>query len=122
MDKLVRDRIPEIIERKGEDVPPYRTLSVDSCLKVHPEFKVYRRALLDKLLEEVQEVHAAQMFDLDTNNHPSVVSELADIQEVLDAIYAEFQIKPEDVTQRQREKRNARGAFSRRIIMSFPDK
>jgi predicted house-cleaning noncanonical NTP pyrophosphatase (MazG superfamily) len=65
--KLVRDYIPQIIRQSGHQC--------DIAILSEAEFS---QALREKLLEEAQEVAGASPQDL--------VSELADLQEVIDAI------------------------------------
>ena len=66
--KLVRDRIPDIIISNGEDVQCYK-LERDALL----------RALMEKSVEEAYEINTAQTND-------SLIEELADEYEVLQAI------------------------------------
>jgi predicted house-cleaning noncanonical NTP pyrophosphatase (MazG superfamily) len=94
--KLIRDRIPTIIEAEGKS---YRieTMPEDEC----------RQALLTKLIEEVQEVvHAAP---------DRLVTELADLYEVIDAVLATYGIEREKVRQVQAQRRSARGGFEQRL-------
>lgn len=108
MRKLVRDAIPDIIKAEGQNVPQ-GVLSKDE----------FRRALLEKLVEEAGEARSAQMAYLSTNNLGGLLAELADMQEVMDAIRAEFGISSADVNDTQVKKRARRGAFSRRIWCEF---
>jgi predicted house-cleaning noncanonical NTP pyrophosphatase (MazG superfamily) len=71
--KLVRDRIPEIIQNSGKRC----------AFETMPEAE-YCQALLEQLVEEAQEVHQAAPEEL--------VAELADIQEVFAAVLATWQI------------------------------
>ena len=94
--KLVRDRIPEIIRRDGR-----------KCgTEIMPE-EEYRQALLEKLQEEAQEAIEGSSTQL--------VTELADIYEVIDALMAAFGIEREVVLAEQTKKRTERGGFERRI-------
>jgi predicted house-cleaning noncanonical NTP pyrophosphatase (MazG superfamily) len=97
-DKLVRDRIPEIVERAGKR-PIFRTLDATA----------YRLALREKLVEEAREVAAASDAER--------LDEFADLAEVLDAALAAHGIGAEDL-RRRREARNAeRGGFAGRIYL-----
>ncbi len=83
--KLVRDNIPQIIKAKGGQV------------KMHVATKAeYWQKLKEKLREEVEEFI--------TSESPE---ELADILEVIDAIY----------TFKKIDKRRERGGFAKRIIL-----
>jgi len=101
--KLVRDKIPEIIIAKGLS-PKTRKLRV----------KEYKESLQKKLLEEVKEAGEAQ-------NREELIKELADVQEVLTAIYSAFRIECSDVTNTARKKRKKRGAFKNKIFLESVD-
>lgn len=93
--KLVRDRIIEIIEAKGE------------VAKWHvADDAEYRMKLRRKLLEEVEEFLAAES-----------VEEMADVFEVIDVLLTLKGWKREDVLKAQQEKRLKRGGFDGRIIL-----
>lgn len=96
MGKLVRDRIPEIIEGSGR-TPEVRVLSADE----------YAAALLAKLQEEVDELVAASPEDQ--------LEEAGDVYEVLLAIAAELGHSEADLHREARQKRQARGAFIQRL-------
>ncbi len=100
--KLVRDYIPEIIRQSGNQC--------EVAIMSEAEF---RQALREKLLEEAQETAAASPQDL--------VSELADLQEVMDALLAVYGIEREDMLKEQRRKRTERGGFERRIRLLWTD-
>lgn len=93
--KLVRDRIPEIIEQEGK---------VAVCHIAEGE--EYTLALREKLWEEVREFSAA-----------AEVEELADILEVLKGIAANLGVNWAEVVKLADNKAAARGAFSKRIIL-----
>ncbi len=94
--KLVRDRIPEIIQSEG------RTCQVE----VMP-LEDYRQALLAKVVEEASEVASAPREKLAT--------EIADLWEVLDALMTAFELDPEDVRTLQAQRREERGGFEKRL-------
>lgn len=93
--KLVRDRIPEIIEKNGE-TPVTRTL----------DDQEYRAALLQKLEEEVAECR---------ENHSA--EELADLQEVILALAADLGLTPEALETVRVKKAQERGGFAKRIFL-----
>jgi predicted house-cleaning noncanonical NTP pyrophosphatase (MazG superfamily) len=97
-DKLVRDDIPNIIERAGKR-PVVRVLGEAE----------YRRALCAKLVEEATEVAGA--------DDDSILSELADLAEVLNAALTAFDIDPADLLARRNELNAERGAFTKRIFL-----
>lgn len=93
--KLIRDKIPEIIATKGQD-----------C-KIHtatPE--EYRVKLIEKLGEEVAEF----------TKEPSV-EELADILEVIQALAFLLESTPEEIEKIRAQKTEERGGFAKRIIL-----
>ena len=97
--KLVRDKIPEIIKNSGNKVN-CRTLSKDEC----------KQALKDKLLEEVNEFLSAE-----TNRER--IEELADIQEVITAIKKAFSLKNTDINAIRYRKQVAKGSFNKRYFL-----
>jgi predicted house-cleaning noncanonical NTP pyrophosphatase (MazG superfamily) len=96
--KLVRDRIPEIIKAEGHQ-PVTRILDQEG----------YQAALLAKLLEEAQEASAAPAVDLP--------AELADVLEVLQALVRALGMIWEDFLSLAARKRAERGGFDDRIFL-----
>ena len=94
-DKLVRDKIPWIIEEAGKKCR-YRTCDGE-------EFHSY---LFNKLVEEVEEFIAGPC-----------PAELADIYEVLEAISAELKLSSASAD--QIAKRVTKGAFEDKIILEW---
>lgn len=94
--KLVRDKIPELIAKQGKKVT-FRALQGDEL----------KKALKDKLLEEVQELVNAETFE-------QIVEEMADVHEVLNAMQVALMdaIIPSPTIERiLNEKRDTRGGF-----------
>jgi predicted house-cleaning noncanonical NTP pyrophosphatase (MazG superfamily) len=96
--KLVRDRIPEIIQGKGRE-----------CRTATMSDGEYKTALRAKLLEEAQEVLAADPDQLAT--------ELADVYDVLDALLNAYGISRSQVQEIQGSRRAERGGFEGRICL-----
>lgn len=96
--KLVRDKIPAIIEAGG-DIPVTRILKQDE----------YREALLAKLTEEGEELRTAA-----ADNR---IDELADLQEVLDALAYSYGYSRAEVDYVASLKRHRRGAFKDRVFL-----
>ena len=93
--KLIRDKIPEIIEKSGKK-PITEILDVEA----------YKKHLDLKLNEELQEY-------LNDGN----VNELADLVEVIYAILKHKGIEPDDFEQIRRKKAEERGAFDKRLLL-----
>lgn len=93
--KLVRDRIPEIIKANGE-TPIIHKLDDEN----------YSRELNKKLIEEVKE------FIEDGS-----MEELADVQEVIHGILLLKGKTIEDLEDVRREKFEKRGGFAKRIFL-----
>lgn len=93
--KLVRDKIPEIIRAAGE-VPHTRTLNEEE----------YCRLLEMKLDEEVGEYHR--------DKNPE---ELADILEVVFALAESIGCSREELMKGYQQKHDARGGFENRIFL-----
>jgi len=93
--KLVRNRIPEIIEQTGAN--PITHIAGDD---------EYWVSLLDKLLEEVEEFFQNPCEE-----------EMADILEVLYAIMRSKGYSHEQIEQVRQRKLEERGGFSKRIVL-----
>lgn len=96
--KLVRDKIPQIIENNGEK-PIIRVLDNNS----------YKEELEKKLYEEYLEVIES--------SYSSRIEELADMLEVINAL-AKLEDKTlDDVIEVAKEKSQKRGAFDKKIYL-----
>ena len=93
--KLVRDRIPEIIEDSG-----------NTCVTEILSNEDYLRMLDDKLDEELAEYHADQNIE-----------ELADLMEVIRACAVARGYTPEQLEQVRAEKSAQRGGFEKKILL-----
>lgn len=94
--KLVRDKIPEIIE-KNNTIAKTKTLSEGD----------YKKALKEKFYEEIEEFYHS---DNDIN-------ELADIKEVFNSICIDAGYSLEEVEKIREEKANKRGGFNKKIFL-----
>jgi predicted house-cleaning noncanonical NTP pyrophosphatase (MazG superfamily) len=105
--KLVRDRIPEIIQESGRE-----------CAVEGVSDSEYRDAPWQKLVEEATEAQeAAAQLELE-----GVTMELADLCEVMDAIMDAFDIQREAVLDVQRARREERGGFAKRLRLLWADR
>lgn len=96
--KLVRDKIPENIEKGGEIVNTAK-LTKTSIF----------RALKDKLIEEAFEV-----FDADDD---SLLGELADVSEVIDGMLYHLNIDKEELLNKQKKKYEKVGGFKDGLVL-----
>lgn len=94
-DKLVRDRIPEIIINNG-----------GTCETTIVSGKEYHTYLDRKLDEEIAEFRES--------NSPE---EIADIMEVLYALSKEMGVSEEELNRIRDEKREKRGGFEKGIVL-----
>ena len=93
--KLVRDKIPEIIKNKGESV------------KIHIADDVeYWQKLKEKLLEEINEFAESESIE-----------EIADILEVIEAISDFKNFDKEELQNIKNKKADERGKFKDKIIL-----
>lgn len=96
--KLVRDRIPEIIRKNGLE-----------CEVAPLSEGEYRQALRQKLIEEAQEAAEA--------TEENLITELADLYEVIEAVMATYGISRESVITEQIKRRSERGGFEEKIML-----
>ena len=94
-EKLVRDKMPEIIESSGR-VCHYRIASDDE----------YKHLLIEKLDEEIAEYGESGSLE-----------ELADVMEVLIALAASDGYSENDLPSTNHEKRKKRGGFEDKIVL-----
>ncbi|MGY5267525.1 phosphoribosyl-ATP pyrophosphohydrolase [Paraclostridium bifermentans] len=94
-DKLVRDRIPEIIESSG-----------NKCEIEVVNDEIALEYLYKKLNEEVSELLEDKNLD-----------EISDVMEVLFAIGSKYGYSEEDILNRRNEKRDSRGGFEDNLIL-----
>ncbi len=96
--KLVRDRIPEIIRQSGIECEIAVLSDAEYC-----------QALRQKLIEETAEVAEA--------NGDELVAELADLYEVIDALIASYGISGDRILDAQAKRRETRGGFAQKIML-----
>lgn len=93
--KLVRDRIPKIIEKEGKQVITHIAAKAE-----------YKKKLYEKLHEEVGEFVKSGSQE-----------ELADILEVIDAVISLHHFNRRKLKAMQKQKATKRGGFKKRIIL-----
>ncbi len=93
--KLIRDKIPQIIEEAGKE---YEVRELDE--------EEYHEKLKEKLQEEVDEY-------LESNE----IEELADILEVIQALTEQSGMELKELEEIRAEKVKERGAFEKRLLL-----
>jgi len=102
--KLIRDRIPEIIKEAGWK-PTIRAL----------KRKEFLDALKKKVAEEAGELIQAK-------NKKGIVDEIVDIQELLDVLASEIKLTKSEIKKFQTAKRKKRGGFQKRLFLIKEEK
>lgn len=97
--KVVRDRVPALIEGRGERVETLR-LENDALVA----------ALRQKLVEEAFEA-------LDVKSGEELIGELADVQEVIKALCRALGMNTTDIEEVRKEKEKRRGGFERGLML-----
>lgn len=99
--KLVRDNIPEVVEKlTGKEV---KTRILENDVE-------YAKFLSKKIKEEANELSAAE-------GKEHIAEEIADVLELVDAILEFNGLDMETVCKIQKEKAGKRGGFKKRILM-----
>jgi len=96
--KLVRDKIPEILEREGKKYRVVRYLSGPDLVN----------ALIEKLYEEIEEFKKTKSLE-----------ELADILEVVDGLAHALGSNFQEVLKLKHRKQEERGGFYRGIVLEI---
>lgn len=97
--KLIRDKIPEITKADG-------WISETKVLNK----KDYILELRKKILEEAKELNEG-------SGHDNLIEELADIQEIMDALLKVKNVKFSEFRKIQTKKRQKRGGFEKRLFL-----
>jgi predicted house-cleaning noncanonical NTP pyrophosphatase (MazG superfamily) len=97
--KLVRDRIPEIISQTGKN---YSTRILDQS--------EYVKELKKKSLEELEEY-------MNANNNDEALKELADLLEVIHALVENHGVSIEKVEELRRQKAEKHGGFKEKFYL-----
>ena len=97
--KLIRDRILEIIESVGER-PYWRVLNK----------KDYLREIKKKILEEAKELTKAK-------NKKEIINEIVDIQELIDVLASEIGLTKSKIKKQQKIKNKKRGGFRNKLFL-----
>jgi predicted house-cleaning noncanonical NTP pyrophosphatase (MazG superfamily) len=101
--KLVRDKILQIIEEAGHGHEA-RTLSEEE----------FRKKLKEKLVEEAQELLKAPSEEL--------LNELSDVLQLVRSVAENEGIEFDEVEEKRKKKKKERGAFEKRIFLIWSTK
>jgi len=102
--KLIRDRILEIIEKSGEK-PYWRILSK----------REYLSEIKKKILEEAKELISAK-------DKKDIINEIVDIQELIDVLISELKLTKSEIRKQQKIKNKERGGFKKRLFLTKTEK
>lgn len=102
--KLVRDKIPELIEKSGTK-PVVKKIKKEN-------FKYYLKI---KLKEEVDEV-------LKTESVDDLKERIADIKQVIDYMLKEYDISRKDISKAQKIKNTKKGKYDKRKLLIVTEK
>jgi len=102
--KLIRDRILEIIKQAGER-PYWRVLNK----------KEYLKEVKKKILEEAGEL-------INAKNKKEIINEIVDIQELIDVLSSELSLKKPHIKKQQKIKNKKRGGFKKRLFLIKTEK
>jgi len=97
--KLVRNRIPEIIKNAG------KTSNTRNLSKIEYEAKLKK-----KLIEESKEVESA-------TSREDLINELVDVKELYHAIIRLYDIDEQEIEAHRIEKNEKNGSFDKRIFL-----
>lgn len=98
--KLIRDKLP-MLYKKLNQKSTYRSLQGNEL----------QLALRQKLIEEAAEI------PLEDNDRKKLISEISDVEQVLDDLKSELEISNEEVDQAKRKKYEAKGGFAKGIFV-----
>ena len=99
--KLIRDKIPEIVKSKGEEINVYIASEEE-----------YNKKLLEKVLEEANEI-------VNSKNNEELKEEISDLYEVLDSILKNKSISKNEILEIQKQKKEKKWGFENRIILKY---
>ena len=102
--KLIRDKIPEIIERTGEK---YKVRTLDN--------EEYKKELLKKIVEEAKEVLGAD------GDKKELTKEIGDVLEVIDHLVGAFDLNKDEIEKIKQERKGSRGGFDKKLFLEYTE-
>lgn len=110
MQKLIRDKIPELAKESG------------AVIKFHKaddaEFKI---RLAEKLIEESKELHDAIVLCQSEDDLKAIYEEYVDLLEVTLKVKEVFELDADEILNTMTAKQESRGRFDERIIGEFEE-
>lgn len=103
--KLIRDKIPEIIEKDGAT---FKTRVLNET-----DFKA---ELFKKLVEEAEEAVGSK------GNKKELIKELGDLLEVIDYLVKYFDLDKGEIERVKAERKDSRGGFDKKLLLEYTDK
>jgi len=97
--KLIRDKILEIIREAGE-MPYWRVLNK----------KEYLKEIKRKIFEEAKELIKAK-------DKKEIINEIVDIQELIDVLTSELGLTKSEIKKQQKIKNKKRGSFKKKLFL-----
>lgn len=112
--KLVRDRIPDIIAKNG-GVAHTHTIESDGryCVELYRKFK-------EEFVEFLDEVEKVEL-ETSTKASNGMLEELADMMEVMHAIVRIQGLSMDVIDAKRVAKRHERGGFEKRVYLEYVD-
>ena len=101
--KLIRDKIPEIIKKNGA-IPKISELNDEK----------FRIALKEKLLEEAQELAEAKTGD-------EILNELSDVMQLIESIALNNNLSVSEVEKQKEKKKQECGGFEKKLFLEYVD-
>ena len=100
--KLIRDKIPEIIEKDGGKYK-IRVLGDEE----------YKKELLKKIVEEAKEVLDA------SGDKKELAKEIGDVLEVINCLIDVFDLNKEEIEKVKQERNESRGGFDKKVFLEY---
>ena len=101
--KLIRDRIPEII-KKDNTIPKISILDDER----------YKIALKEKLVEEAKEL-------LEAKTDKEILNELSDVLQLIESLALNNNTTIEEVEKQRKKKKIERGGFEKKLFLEYVD-
>ncbi|MBU1036881.1 nucleoside triphosphate pyrophosphohydrolase [Patescibacteria group bacterium] len=100
--KLIRDKIPEIIEKNG----------LKSKVKILNNEK-YKKELLKKIVEEAKEVLATK------GDKKGLTKEIGDVLEIINYLIKVFTLDKKEIERIRQQRKKSRGGFDKKLFLEY---